>query len=103
MVLCDINGIIYEGAEGLTAPQREMAKITNRAGLRGTLCDAVRGADVFVGVSRPGLLTGEMVRSMNAGAIVFAMANPTPEIMPDEALAAGAAVVGTCLLYTSRG
>ena len=95
VVLCDINGIVYEGAEGLTAPQREMAKITNRAGLRGTLCDAVRGADVFVGVSRPGLLTGEMVRSMNAGAIVFAMANPTPEIMPDEALAAGAAVVGT--------
>ncbi len=95
VVLCDINGIVYEGAEGLTAPQREMAKITNRAGLRGTLCDAVRGADVFVGVSRPGLLTGEMVRSMNEGAIVFAMANPTPEIMPDEALAAGAAVVGT--------
>lgn len=95
VVLCDINGIIYEGAEGLTVPQQEMAKITNRAGLRGKLCDAVRGADVFVGVSRPGLLSEEMVRSMKEGAIVFAMANPTPEIMPDEAQRAGAAVVGT--------
>lgn len=72
-----------------------MSAITNRKQLHGTLADAVRGADVFIGVSAPGVLTGDMVRTMADKAIVLAMANPVPEIMPDEALAAGAAVVGT--------
>lgn len=95
VVMCDINGVIYEGAQGLTEPQAQMARVTNRAGLRGTLADALKGADAFVGVSRPGLVTREMVSSMAKDAIVFAMANPVPEIMPDEAKAAGAAIVGT--------
>lgn len=72
-----------------------MAKVTNKDKKQGTLADVMKGADVFIGVSRPNLVSQDMVRSMNQGAIVFPMANPTPEIMPDEALAAGAAVVGT--------
>lgn len=95
VILCDVNGAIYEGAAGMTVPQTEMAALTNRAGQRGTLADMLAGADVFVGVSRPGLVTREMVASMAKRAIVFAMANPTPEIMPDEAKAGGAEVVGT--------
>ncbi|WP_418420622.1 NAD(P)-dependent malic enzyme [Anaerotruncus colihominis] len=95
VILCDIGGIIYEGADWLTPPQAQMAKVTNPRGLRGTLADAMRGADVFIGVSKPGLVTREMVASMANDPIVFAMANPTPEIMPDEAKAGGAAVVGT--------
>lgn len=95
VILCDIGGIIYEGADWLTPPQAQMAKVTNPRGLRGTLVDAMRGADVFIGVSKPGLVTREMVASMADDPIVFAMANPTPEIMPDEAKAGGAAVVGT--------
>ena len=79
----------------LNPAQAEMAKVTNRGHLRGTLADALRGADVFIGVSAPGVVNQEMVRSMAADPIVFAMANPTPEIMPDQALAAGAKVVGT--------
>lgn len=95
VILCDIGGIIHEGADWLTPPQAQMAKVTNPRGLRGTLADAMRGADVFIGVSKPGLVTREMVASMANDPIVFAMANPTPEIMPDEAKAGGAAVVGT--------
>ena len=95
VILCDIGGIIYEGADWLTPPQAQMAKVTNPRGRRGMLVDAMRGADVFIGVSKPGLVTREMVASMANDPIVFAMANPTPEIMPDEAKAGGAAVVGT--------
>ena len=95
LTLCDIFGIICEGMEELNPAQAEIAKVTNRTMLRGTLADAVKGADVFVGVSAPKVLTGDMVRTMAADPIIFAMANPTPEIMPDEAAAAGAAIVGT--------
>ncbi|WP_312045786.1 NAD(P)-dependent malic enzyme [Anaerotignum sp.] len=94
IVMCDINGIICEGDEGLNDGQEEISHISNIHKEKGSLADAMRGADAFVGVSRPKMVTGEMVASMNKG-IVFAMANPVPEIMPDEALAAGAAVVGT--------
>ncbi len=94
VVLCDINGIICEGDNNLTVPQVEIAKISNLHHERGLLSDALRGADAFVGVSRPGLVTAEMVSTMNGG-IVLAMANPTPEIMPDEAKRGGALVVGT--------
>ena len=95
LVMCDVGGIIHEGADWLTPPQAEMARVTNPRGLRGSLADALKGADVMIGVSRPNLVTGEMVASMAKDPIVFAMANPTPEIMPDPAKAAGAAVVGT--------
>ncbi len=95
LVLVDRFGIIDEGMAELNPAQADMARFTNRDHLRGTLADAIQGADVFIGVSAPGVLTQDMVRSMAADPIVFAMANPTPEIMPDEALTAGAAVVGT--------
>lgn len=94
VILCDKNGIICEGDSGLTTAQEEISAISNRGKKHGALKDALKGADVFVGVSRPNLLTREMVSSMNQG-IVFAMANPVPEIMPEEAIAGGAAVVGT--------
>ncbi|MBR2717935.1 MAG: NADP-dependent malic enzyme [Clostridia bacterium] len=95
LTLVDRFGVIDEGMPELNPAQAAMALVTNREHLRGTLADAIRGADVFIGVSAPGVLTQDMVRSMAADPIVFAMANPTPEIMPDEALSAGAAVVGT--------
>ena len=95
LTLVDRFGIIDEGIPELNPAQADMAKVTNRQHLRGTLADAITGADVFIGVSAPGVLSQDMVRSMAADPIVFAMANPTPEIMPDKALAAGAAVVGT--------
>ena len=95
LTLVDRFGVIDEGMAELNPAQAEMAKVTNRGHLRGTLADALRGADVFIGVSAPGGVNQEMVRSMAADPIVFAMANPTPEIMPDQALAAGAKVVGT--------
>ena len=95
VILCDIKGAIYEGADWLNPAQAEMAKVTNKDKKQGTLADVMKGADVFIGVSRPNLVSQDMVRSMNQGAIVFPMANPTPEIMPDEAKAGGAAVVGT--------
>ncbi len=95
LTLVDRFGIIDEGMTETNPAQAEMAKRTNRAHLRGTLTDAVKGADVFIGVSAPGVLTQDMVRSMAKDPIVFAMANPTPEIMPEEALSAGAKVVGT--------
>ena len=96
IILCDRNGIIYEGrTEGMNPAKEEMAKITNKSGKRGSLSDALKGADVFLGVSSPGLVKKEDVEAMAKDAIVFACANPTPEIMPEEALAAGAAVVAT--------
>ncbi len=95
VVMCDRHGAIYEGREGLNPVKEEMAKITNREKRRGSLADVLKGADVFIGVSAPHCVTPEMVRSMNKDPILFPMANPVPEIMPDEALKAGAAVVGT--------
>ncbi|MCD8392887.1 MAG: NAD-dependent malic enzyme [Cloacibacillus porcorum] len=96
IIMCDVGGALCEGyTEGLTPAQIELSKITNPEKRRGSLAEVIRGADAFLGVSRPGLLTGEMVRSMAPNPVVFAMANPTPEIFPDEALAAGAAVVAT--------
>jgi len=95
VVMCDKIGAIYEGAEGLNSAQAEMSRITNRNMEKGALRDVIRGADVFIGVSAPNLVDEEMVKSMAENPIVFAMANPTPEIMPDKAKAAGAAVVGT--------
>ncbi|OUQ60229.1 NAD-dependent malic enzyme [Flavonifractor sp. An112] len=94
IVMCDLGGIICEGDEGLNAGQEEISHISNLNREHGTLADALKGADAFVGVSRPNLVTAEMVSTMNQG-IVFAMANPTPEIMPDEAKKGGAAVIGT--------
>lgn len=95
VIICDRTGAIYEGREGLNPEKAEIATWTNREGVTGTLADAVRGADVFVGVSAPGVLTQDMVRTMAPSPIIFACANPVPEIMPDEALAAGAAVAAT--------
>ncbi|WP_094550973.1 NAD(P)-dependent malic enzyme [Petroclostridium xylanilyticum] len=95
IMLCDKNGAIYEGADNLNDVQAEMAKVTNREFKKGTLKDVMVGADIFIGVSAPNIVTREMVQSMNKDAIVFAMANPVPEIHPDEAKAAGAKVVGT--------
>ncbi|MGI6755711.1 MAG: NAD(P)-dependent malic enzyme [Atopobiaceae bacterium] len=94
VILCDINGIICEGDKNLHIGQEELSHVTNLAHEKGTLADALKGADVFVGVSRGNLVTPEMVSTMNDG-IVFPMANPTPEIMPDKALEGGAKVVGT--------
>ena len=94
VVMCDIHGIICEGDEGLTSGQEEISHISNLNKEHGSLADAMKGADVFIGVSRPNLVTKEMVSTMNQG-IVFAMANPVPEIMPDEALAGGACIVAT--------
>ena len=95
VVLCDRSGVISRGRERLNEVKLEMAEITNKNNITGTLADAMADADVFVGVSAPGVVTAEMVRSMAKDPVIFAMANPTPEIMPDEAAAAGAAVVGT--------
>ena len=94
VILCDSKGIVCEGDPRLNAAKAEMAKVTNRKHLTGTLADALKGADAFVGVSAANVVSREMVASMNNG-IVFAMANPVPEIMPDEAKAGGAAGVGT--------
>ena len=95
VTMCDKSGIICEGDEGLNWMQVEMSKITNLDKKKGTLADALNGADIFVGVSAPGIVSQDMVRSMNKDAILFAMANPVPEIMPDLAKEAGAKVVGT--------
>lgn len=95
VIMCDRTGAIYEGRDKLNPAKEEIAKITNRNMEKGSLKDVICGADVFIGVSSPGTVTPEMVKSMAPGAILFPMANPTPEIMPDAALAAGAAVVGT--------
>ncbi len=95
VVLCDREGTIYEGAIYNNSEQKKMAKITNRSMIKGDLKTAIKGADVFVGVSGPGLLTEDMIKTMAKDPIVFAMANPEPEIYPDDAIKAGAAVVGT--------
>lgn len=95
IIMCDRSGIISSDREGLGDVKKQIAEITNLSHKSGTLADAVEGADIFIGVSAPGSLTKEMVASMNKDAIIFAMANPVPEIMPDEAKAAGARVVGT--------
>ena len=95
LIMVDRFGIICEGMDGLSDAHAEIAGVTNRERLQGTLADAMKGADVFIGVSAPGIVTPEMVGSMAKDAIVFPMANPTPEIMPDEAKSAGARVVGT--------
>ena len=95
ITLCDKAGMICEGMEGLNWMQEKMAKVTNLGKRTGSLADALKGADIFVGVSAPGIVTPEMVASMNRDAILFAMANPVPEIMPDLAREAGARVVGT--------
>lgn len=95
VILCDKVGIVSTSTEGLNWMQEKMAKITNPNNETGTLADALKGADIFVGVSAPNIVTPEMVRSMAPDSILFAMANPTPEIMPDVAKAAGARIVGT--------
>ena len=95
VLLCDSKGIVHGGRTDLNPYKRELAQWTNRQGRSGTLADALAGADVFIGLSQADLVTPEMVRSMNRHPVVFAMANPVPEIMPDLARAAGAVVVGT--------
>ena len=95
IIMCDKSGILCDGAEGLNWMQEKMVKRTNLAHETGSLADALKGADIFVGVSAPGIVTEEMVASMHSDAILFAMANPVPEIMPDLAKKAGARVVGT--------
>ena len=95
VIMCDRQGAIYEGRDGLNPIKQEMAHVTNHERRAGSMAEVIRGADVFIGVSAPGTLTQDMVRSMAADPIVFACANPTPEIFPDEAKAAGAAVVST--------
>lgn len=95
VILCDRTGAIYEGREKLNQSKADIAKITNRDMVKGNLAEAVKGTDIFIGVSAPGVLTQDMIKTMNSDPIVLAMANPTPEIMPDEAKAAGAKIVGT--------
>ncbi len=95
VILCDRTGAIYEGREKMNPFKDEIAKVTNRSMTKGTLADAIKGTDIFIGVSAPGVLTQDMIKTMNPDPIVLPMANPTPEIMPDEAKAAGAAIVGT--------
>ena len=95
VTMCDRKGAIYQGREGLNWIKEEMAQVTNLEKKAGTLADVLAGADVFIGVSAPGTVTTEMVKTMNKDAIVFACANPTPEIFPDDAKAGGAAVVST--------
>lgn len=95
IILCDKTGILAKGSEGLNWMQEKMMEVTNLERRTGSLADALKGSDIFVGVSAPGIVTPEMVSSMNPDSILFAMANPVPEIMPDVAKAAGARVVGT--------
>ncbi|MEG1027304.1 MAG: NADP-dependent malic enzyme [Oscillospiraceae bacterium] len=95
VILCDSTGIIYQGRERQNEAKNEIAKITNKTGKKGLLADALAGADAFVGVSGPNLVSKDMVRSMNDKPIIFAIANPIPEIMPDDAKEAGAYIIGT--------
>ncbi len=95
IILCDIDGLLYEGRANMNEAQQKMAAITNKRKLSGTLADAMKSADIFIGVSAPNVVTKDMVRSMADKAIVFPMANPTPEIMPEAAKEAGAYIVGT--------
>ena len=95
VILCDRQGAVYMGRDNLNTEKEEMAKISNPDKEKGTIGDVLKGADIFIGVSSPGIITEEMVRSMNKAPIIFAMANPVPEIMPDVAKAGGASVIGT--------
>lgn len=95
VIMCDKAGAIYDGMEGLNAGQQEMAKVTNTSKRKGSLADVIKDADVFIGVSAPNLVTPEMVKSMAEDAVIFAMANPIPEIMPDIAKKAGVRIMGT--------
>lgn len=95
IIMCDKDGILYRGAEYMNEAQSAMAEVTNKENRKGLLKDALVGADVFIGVSRPNLLTADMIKVMNDKPIIFAMANPVPEILPDEAKTAGAYIVGT--------
>lgn len=95
IILCDTKGIIYEGREGLNFAKQEISRITNKEMIKGNLADAMKGADIFIGVSAPRIVTKQMVASMNKEAIVFAMSNPIPEIMPEEAKEGGAKIVAT--------
>jgi malate dehydrogenase (oxaloacetate-decarboxylating) len=93
--MCDRKGIIYEGREGLDKYKKEISIITNKNNIKGSLKDAIRNKDVFIGVSAPNVVTKEMIKSMNSKSIVLPMANPEPEIYPDEAIEAGAFIIGT--------
>ena len=95
IICCDIDGIVYKGRKENSPALEKLAEKTNKDLVKGTLSDAMKGRDLFIGVSAPGIVTKEMVKSMNSDAIIFAMANPIPEIMPDEAKAAGARIVAT--------
>ena len=95
VILCDTKGAIWEGRDNLNAEKAEMAKISNLQKKKGSLADVLAGADVFIGLSAPKMVTTEMVRAMAPNPIIFAMANPTPEIMPDEAMAAGCSIMAT--------
>ena len=95
VIMCDSKGIIHEGRDDLNLVKQEMSKITNKSQRKGGLKDALKGADVFIGVSAPGVLTEEMIKGMNSDPTIFAMANPVPEIMPNDALSAGAKIVAT--------
>ena len=95
VTVCDIDGVVYESRPGLDEERRVVIKDTNKRNIRGGLVDAMKGADAFFGLSAPGIVTQDMVRSMAKEPMIFAMANPVPEIWPDDALSAGAAVVGT--------
>jgi len=94
-ILCDSKGTIYEGRAGMNSVKEEIAKVTNRGFIKGSLSEALKGADAFIGVSQPNLVNAEMVKSMSEKAIIFAMANPVPEIYPDEAKKGGALVIAT--------
>lgn len=95
IVMCDRTGALYNGRDNMNDAKKAIAALTNPQGKQGSLADVMRGADVFIGVSAPGVVTGEMVRSMAADPCIFAMSNPTPEIFPEEAQAAGARIIGT--------
>lgn len=95
VIVCDSKGIIYKGSPTNNNMKEDLAKITNKKGLKGSLKDAIIGADVFIGVSTGGVVSKDMIRSMNKDAIVFAMANPTPEIFLEDAKEAGAKIIGT--------
>lgn len=95
VIMCDRSGAIYNGRENLNKSKQEIAGITNKNLVKGSLADSIKNTDVFIGVSAPGVLTKEMIETMNTEPIILAMANPTPEIMPDEAKAAGAKIIGT--------
>ena len=95
ILLCDTKGTVYQGRDNLNPAKEEISKVTNKTNIKGQLKDALKGADVFIGLSAPGIVTKEMIRSMNKDPIVFAMSNPVPEIMPDEALKGGAKIIAT--------